>query len=79
MSAEKLYSEVLEDFQKAEDKAAKIKVLKEHDHKSFREFLEAAFNPAIVFDVEISCVLVYDILPHTFTIAINNSIPILYL
>jgi hypothetical protein len=53
MSAEKLYSEVFEDFQKAEDKAGKIKVLREHDHKSFREFLEAAFNPAIVFDVEI--------------------------
>ena len=53
MSAEKLYSEVFEDFQKAEDKAGKIKVLRENDHKSFREFLEAAFNPAIEFDVEI--------------------------
>tara|TARA_R110000868_G_scaffold52922_1_gene166588 strand:- start:330 stop:770 length:441 start_codon:yes stop_codon:yes gene_type:complete len=53
MSAEKLYSEILEDFEAAPDKSAKLKVLREHDHKMFREFLEAAFNPDIVFDVEI--------------------------
>lgn len=53
MSAEKLYSEILEDFEAAPDKLAKLKVLREHDHKMFREFLEAAFNPDIVFDVEI--------------------------
>ena len=53
MSADKLYSEILEDFEKAPDKAAKLKVLREHDHKMFREFLEASFNPDIVFDVEI--------------------------
>ena len=53
MSAEKLYSEILEDFEAAPDKPAKLKVLREHDHKMFREFLEAAFNPDIVFDVEV--------------------------
>ena len=53
MSAEKLYSEILEDFEAAPDKPAKLKVLREHDHRMFREFLEAAFNPDIVFDVEI--------------------------
>jgi hypothetical protein len=50
MSAEKLYSEILEDFEAAPDKAAKLSVLREHDHKMFREFLEAAFNPDVVFD-----------------------------
>jgi hypothetical protein len=53
MSAEKLYSEILEDFEAAPDKPAKLKVLREHDHRMFREFLEAAFNPDIVFDVEV--------------------------
>lgn len=53
MSAEKLYSEILEDFEAAPDKTAKLNVLREHDHKMFREFLEAAFNPDIVFDVEV--------------------------
>ena len=53
MSAEKLYSEILEDFEAAPDKPAKLKVLREYDHKMFREFLEAAFNPDVVFDVEI--------------------------
>ena len=53
MSAEKLYSEILEDFEAAPDKPAKLKVLREYDHKMFREFLEAAFNPDVVFDVEV--------------------------
>ena len=54
MSAEKLYSEILEDFEAAPDKPAKLKVLREHDHKMFREFLEAVFNPDVVFDVEVT-------------------------
>jgi hypothetical protein len=53
MSAEKLYSEILEDFEAAPDKAAKLNVLRKYDHKMFREFLEASFNPDVVFDVEV--------------------------
>jgi hypothetical protein len=53
MSAEKLYSEILEDFEAAPDKAAKLNVLRKYDHKMFREFLEASFNPEVVFDVEV--------------------------
>ena len=53
MSAEKLYSEILEDFEAAPDKAAKLNVLRKYDHKMFREFLEASFNHDVVFDVEV--------------------------
>ena len=53
MSAEKLYSEILEDFEAAPDKAAKLNVLRKYDHKMFREFLEATFNPDVVVDVEV--------------------------
>ena len=53
MSAEKLYSEILDDFQKEETKEGRINILRKYDHKMFREFLEASFNPAVVFDVEI--------------------------
>ena len=53
MSAEKLYSEILDDFQKEETKEGRIGVLRKNDHKMFREFLEAAFNPGVVFDVDI--------------------------
>jgi hypothetical protein len=53
MSAEKLYSEIIEDFEAEPDKAEKIKILRKNDHRMFREFLEASFNPDIVFDVEV--------------------------
>jgi hypothetical protein len=53
MSAEKLYSEILDEFQKAETKQDRIAVLKKYDHKTFREFLMYAFNPHIKFDVQI--------------------------
>lgn len=51
MSAEKLYSEILDEFQKATNKQERIDVLRKYDHKSFREFLVAAFHPNIQFDV----------------------------
>lgn len=52
MSAEKLYSEILDEFQKAETKQDRIAVLRKYDHKSFREFLVAAFHPHILYDIE---------------------------
>jgi hypothetical protein len=53
MSAETLYSEIFDEFQKAETKQDRIAVLRKHDHKTFRQFLAYAFNPNIKFDVEI--------------------------
>jgi len=53
MSAEKLYSEIFEDFDNAKNKAERIAVLQKYDHARFREFLNYAFNPNIKFDVEI--------------------------
>ena len=51
MSADKLYSEIFEEFQEATTKQDRIAVLRKYDHKSFREFLVAAYHPNIQFDV----------------------------
>jgi hypothetical protein len=53
MSAEKLYSEIFEEFDNAKNKAERIAVLRKYDHARFREFLNYVFNPNIKFDVEI--------------------------
>lgn len=53
MSAEKLYSEVFEEFEKATTKEERIHILRANYHPSLRDFLIMAFNPNIVFDVEI--------------------------
>ena len=53
MSAEKLYSEVFDEFEKAETKADRIAVLRKYDHPRFRDFLSCALNPKIEFDVEV--------------------------
>jgi hypothetical protein len=53
MSAEKLYSEVFEEFEKAETKADRIAVLRKYDHPRFRDFLSCALNSKIEFDVEV--------------------------
>jgi hypothetical protein len=53
MSAEKLYSELLEEYQTLTDKTEQIALLRKHDHKRFRDFLQLAFNKNIKFDVEI--------------------------
>jgi hypothetical protein len=53
MSSEMLYSEIFEAFVKAPDKAGKIAVLQRNYDSRFLEFLECAFNPGIIFDVEI--------------------------
>jgi hypothetical protein len=52
MSAEKLYSEIFEDFQKAQTKEERIQVLRKNDHIRFREFLLMAFSKKIVFDID---------------------------
>lgn len=53
MSAEKLYSEIFEEFGKAETKQDRLKVLKKYDHPRFRLFLQAAFHPDVQFDVSV--------------------------
>ena len=51
MSAEKLYSEVFEEFNKVTTKTDRVGILQKYDSKAFRTFLVAAFNPAVQFDV----------------------------
>lgn len=53
MPAAKLYSEILDEFQTAKTKEERIGVLHKYDHPRWRSFLQAAFHPGIVFDVEI--------------------------
>jgi hypothetical protein len=53
MSAEKLYSEIFEEFDKATTKQERMNVLKKYDHPRFRLFLQAAFHPDVQFDVPI--------------------------
>lgn len=53
MSSEKLYSEILEEFQSVDSRADKIRVLRKYDHPRFRDFFVMLFNPKIEFDVEI--------------------------
>lgn len=49
----KLYSEILEEFQKAETKQDRLSVLKKYDNIRFRQFLVYALDQKIEFDVEI--------------------------
>ena len=53
MSAEKLYSEIFEEFEACKHKDERIVVLKKYDHKHFREFLVCAFHAGIQFDVKL--------------------------
>jgi len=53
MSFKLMYHEIFAEFEKAEKRADKIEVLRKHGDKNVQEFLMAAFNPTIVFDVEI--------------------------
>ena len=53
MSSEKLYTEILEDFEKATNKNERIAVLRKYDHPRFRQFLVYALDDAIKFDVEL--------------------------
>ena len=48
-----LYSEIFDEFDKAETRADKIAVLRKHDHPRFREFLWYVFSPEVKFDVTV--------------------------
>ena len=51
MSANKLYSEIFEDFASAPTREAKVAVLRKHGDWNFKEFLNLAFNPDIKFEI----------------------------
>lgn len=53
MSAFKLYSEILDEFNQATTKADRINVLRKYDHPRWRSFLQASFHPGIHFDAPI--------------------------
>lgn len=46
-----LYSEILDEFELATTKGARLAVLRKHGDRRFKEFLNYAFNPKVVFDV----------------------------
>ena len=53
MNSNLMYHEVFALFEKAEKRADKINVLRTHGDRNFMEFLLAAFDKTIEFDVEI--------------------------
>lgn len=53
MNSNLMYHEVIELFQKTEKRSEKIEVLRKHADANFLQFLKLAFDPKIVFDVEI--------------------------
>ena len=53
MNSNLMYHEVFALFEKAEKRAEKINVLRTHGDRNFMEFLLAAFDKTIEFDVEI--------------------------
>ena len=52
MSADKLYSEVFEDFDKCVNKEERINLLRKYGDKAFVTFLQFVFDPNIKFDKE---------------------------
>ena len=52
MSSNLLYSEILEEFEKAPTRQEKIAILKKHGDTRFKDFLLFSFHPEIKFDIE---------------------------
>ena len=53
MSANKLYSEIFEEFDKLTTRQERISLLQKYGDERFKTFLKAVFNPNIKFDVEV--------------------------
>ena len=53
MIKEKMMTEILDEFEKAQNKQERLAVLRKYDNKNFREFLWHALEPTIEYDVEI--------------------------
>ena len=52
MPAEKLYSEIFDEFESLPSRKDRVEFLGKHSEKAFTTFLEMAFNKDIQFDVE---------------------------
>ena len=52
MPAEKLYSEIFDEFEQLPSRKDRVEFLSKHSDKAFTTFLEMAFNKDIQFDVE---------------------------
>ena len=48
-----IFSEIIEDFEKAPSRKEKIAVLRDYDNPRFREFLVNTFSSKVVFDVKV--------------------------
>ena len=48
-----MMTEILDEFEKAQNKQERLAVLRKYDNKNFREFLWHALEPTIEYDVEI--------------------------
>lgn len=48
----KLFFEIFDEFQKAQNKKERIEVLRKYDHPGFRLFLQYALNTKVKFDIE---------------------------
>jgi hypothetical protein len=51
MSAELLYSEILDEYKKLQTKEERIFYLRKQEHFGLLEFLKCVFHPKIIFDV----------------------------
>jgi len=49
----KMFHEIIAEFETAETRAERIEVLRKNADNTFKDFLIAAFNPTIEFDVDI--------------------------
>lgn len=74
----RLYSEIFAEFEAAETKQEKQAILKKYWHPAFKMFFEYAFNPDVVFDVNVPTwrpAIEPAGLNHTY---LENEIPKLY-
>lgn len=74
----RLYSEIFAEFEAAETKQQKQAILKKYWHPAFKMFFEYAFNPDVVFDVNVPTwrpAIEPAGLNHTY---LENEVPKLY-
>lgn len=51
MSAELLFSEILDEYVKLNTNEERVTLLRKHEHHTFLEFMKCVFHPKIKFDV----------------------------
>ena len=65
MPAEKLYSEIFDEFEQLPSRKERVQFLKKHSAKDFTTFLELTFNKDVQFDIEA--------LPNTYRPALEPA------